>query len=87
MNYMLKEREGRRIFNDSNVQKAVDAALAHVSEEKPVAVVAHATPIGQRLSIAVRLGDDWSIMTACYRAVRADDKVDLGYGAQVVWTP
>jgi hypothetical protein len=85
---MLRSTEdGRRIFNDSAVSEAVNAALAHVSEDKPVAVVAHATPLGQRLSIAVRLGDDWSIMAACYREVRASDKVDLGYGAQVVWTP
>ena len=87
MNYFLREYDGRRIFKDSNIQEAVDAALAHVSDDKPVAVVAHATPVGQRLSLAVRVDDKWSVSVACYRAKRPDDKWDLGAGAEVVWTP
>lgn len=88
MNYFLKDMDdGRRVFKDSNIQEAIDAALANVSEDKPVAVVAHATPMGQRLSIAVRLHDDWSIMAACYRAVNQKNQITTGYGASVVWTP
>jgi hypothetical protein len=89
MNWMLRKDQyrERRIFKDSNIQEAIDAALEHVSEDKPVAAVAHATPIGQRISLAVRVNGEWSISVAAYRAKGPMDKWDLGAGAEVVWTP
>lgn len=87
MNYLLKEQDGRRIFNDSTIQAAIDDALGHVSEDVPIAAVAHATPLGQRLSLAIRLDGKWSISVAAYRAKRYDDKWTHGVGAEVVWTP
>lgn len=86
MNFMLKEVDGRRMFTDEKIQEAIDDALQYVTDEKPVAVVAHATPMGQRLSIAARLGDDWSIMVAAYRQVTPKDAY-YGAAAKVVWTP
>ena len=87
MNFMLKEREGIRMFSDSKIQEAIDDALQHVSEDKPVAVVAHATPMGQRISLAVRLGDKWSIMAAAYRQASRKEHTSYGVAAKVVWTP
>ena len=86
MNFMLKEVEGKRMFSDTKIQEAIDDALQYVSEDKPVAVVAHATPMGQRLSIAARFGDSWSIMVAGYRQVTPKDAY-YGAAARVVWTP
>lgn len=87
MNFMLKEKKpGIRAFSDERIQDAIDDALSHVSDDSPVAVVAHATPFGQRLSIAAKVGDDWSIMAAAYRQVTPADTY-YGAEAKIVWTP
>jgi hypothetical protein len=86
MNILLRQDGNRRIFQDAKIQEAIDDALSHVSEDKPVAVVAHATPFGQRLSVAARIGDDWTIMVAGYRQVTPADTY-YGAAGKVVWTP
>ena len=70
-------------FSDASIQKAIDDALSHVSKDKPVAVVAHATLDGIKLSAAARIGDDWTIMAGAYK----DWGGDMGAEAKVVWTP
>lgn len=80
---MVLETRSIRRFTDARIQAAVEDALSHVSKDKPVAVVAHATLDGVKLSAAVRLGDDWSIMAAAYK----DFGGDLRAEAKVVWTP
>lgn len=74
-----------RKFSDDNIQSAIDAALKHVSKDKPVAVVGHASKDGWRVSAAARIGDDWTIMAAAYDSWEPDDP--LVVEAQVVWTP
>lgn len=72
-----------RKFSNAKIQAAIDDALSHVSKDKPVAVVAHATLEGVKLSAAARIGDDWTIMAAAFK----DWDGNMGAEAKVVWTP
>jgi hypothetical protein len=70
-------------FSDASIQRAIDDALTHVSKDKPVAVVAHATMQGVKLTAVARIGDDWTIMAAAFK----DWHGGMGAEAKVVWTP
>lgn len=84
MNKLLVEGvDGVRRFSDANIQAAVEDALSHVTTDKPVAVVGHATLDGWKLSAAYRAGDDWTIMVAAYQ----DWGKPVTGEAKVVWTP
>ena len=72
-----------RRFTDARIQHAIDEALSHVGADKPVAVVAHVTLDGVKLSVAARLGTDWTINAAAFK----DWGGDMGVDARVVWTP
>lgn len=89
MNSLLTEYNtpfGRvRKFSDVMIQDAVDEALKHVSKDKPVAAVGHVTNEGWRLSVAARLGDDWTIMAAAYDSWEPDEP--LTAEGTIVWTP
>lgn len=74
-----------RRFSDDKIQDAIDEALSHITADKPVAVIAHATLEGVKLSAAVRLGTEWSILAAAYKDWGGEG--DLGAEAKVVWTP
>lgn len=89
MHKMLREYSTRygkvRKFDDEMIQGAVDAALKHVSKDKPVAVVGHVTNEGWRVSAAARIGDDWTILAAAYDSFEPDEPLTVE--GQVVWTP
>lgn len=74
-----------RKFSDDGIQSAIDAALKHVSKDKPVAVVGHVSHEGWRVSAAARIGDDWTIMAAAYDSWEPDEPLTVE--GQVVWTP
>jgi len=89
MNKLLKEYSSKygkvRHFKDSQIQDAVNKALAHVGRDKPVAIVGHVTNEGWKLSAAARIGDDWTIMAAAYDEFR--DNQGITVSGTVVWTP
>ena len=81
--FMTENGEVRH-FQDSTIQRAVEDALRHVSKDNPVAVVGHITQEGWKLSAAVRIGNDWSVMAAAYKDWR---KPNFNVAGEVVWTP
>lgn len=85
MNPLLVEENGIRRFADANIQSAVDSALSELDPWKKVAVVAHATNEGWKLSAAVKLGDKFSIMAAAYDDYQFDGTPN--FEAKAVWTP
>ena len=72
-----------RRFSDSALQAQIDKVLAQVPADKPVAVVAHADTVGASLSAFVRMGDEWSLMVAAYKAYTGP----LSAEAELIWTP
>jgi hypothetical protein len=86
----LTETNGIRRFDDANIQRAVERALALIPPEQHVAVVAHAdgdfTLGGASLTAVARMGDAWTVMVAAYKPYKGGLK-NLTLGAEVVWTP
>jgi hypothetical protein len=79
------ELNGVRLFDDDNIQRAVDRATAALSgaPNGHFAAVAHADLNGVSISGLVKLGDAWSVAAACYKPWTGP----LSAEAEVVWTP
>jgi hypothetical protein len=73
----IQRLEVRR-FADSNLQAAIDRALAAVPADQSGAVVAHADGTGASLSVFARLpGNHWSIAAAAFRSWEGDLKGEV----------
>ena len=79
----VTETNGIRRFDDANIQKAVDRALAELPSDRKFAVVAHADLTGASMSIVTRLGSDWSVAASCYKPYAGP----LAAEAVVRWSP
>jgi hypothetical protein len=85
----VSEYNGIRTFDDVNIQKAVDRALAKLGTDKTVAAVAHGEYANGQgdlsLTFVTKIGTDWSIAVACYKPATITLS-DLAVGAEVVWS-
>jgi hypothetical protein len=84
----VTERAGIRTFDDANIQKAIDRAIAEAESSTQFAghklmTVAHADLNGMSLSAVVKLGDSWSVMAAAYKPWSGP----LAAEAKVAWSP
>ena len=79
----IVEKNGIRRFDNSQIQKAIDRAIAAKAADKKVASVAHADLEGVSLSMVVKLGDTWSIAAGAYKPWKGP----LAAEAEVVWSP
>lgn len=91
MNELVKEvingREVRK-FSNIKIQEAIESALKSLPPGANVAVVGNVEYSGQKTlagSIAVKLGDNWSIMAGGYKNFEVKD--DWGVGGRIIWTP
>lgn len=79
------ESNGIRRFDDANIQRAVDRAVASIPEGHQFAVVAHADLVGASMSVVIRPkeGSDWSVAVSCYKPYKGE----LAAEAKVVYSP
>jgi hypothetical protein len=79
----VSESNGIRTFDDANIQRAVDRALAELPADRKFAIVAHADLTGASLSALVKLGSDWSVAVGCYKPYAGAFKAE----ADIRWSP
>ena len=85
-----QDSSGLRTFDDINVQRAVDRALAKLGTDKHFAAVAHADLSngkgGASLTAVCRLPDGrWSIAVGVYKPYTKTIQ-DLGFGAEIAFS-
>lgn len=80
----VTETDGIRRFDDVNIQRAVERALAAMPDGKRFAIVAHADLSGGvSLSAVTKLGGDWSVAVSAFKPYSGPIVAE----AEVVWSP